>query len=74
MTREVGRNWLSVTADRIPDVVSGQVSVAVPLDAPPSLALSHNKIVWSVQVRVHVPGMPDDNSKFEVTVMPEVLR
>src|SRR5262249_55825984 len=71
-TREVWRYRLAVTADQVPDTVSGQVSIEVPLGAPPSLALHHNRIIWSVQVHVRVPGVPDDTSAFTVTVLPLV--
>jgi hypothetical protein len=72
VTKVVGRHGLSVTTDQIPDTVSGQVSVEIPLHAPPSLALSNNRIVWSVRVRVRAPGVPDDRSAFMVTVLPMV--
>jgi hypothetical protein len=68
ITKEICRHRLSVTVDHVPDTVSGQVFVEVPLAAAPSLALYHNRIVWSVQVHVRAPGVPDDNSAFTVTV------
>jgi hypothetical protein len=78
VTNQVCRRELAVTTDQIPDTVSGQVFIKVPLGAPPSLALSDNRIIWSVQVRVRVPGVPDDEGSFTVTVLlvvaPEALR
>jgi len=72
ITQEILRHRLSAQMDPVPGTVSGQVFIAVPLGAPPSLALHHNRIDWSVQVWVRVPGVPDDKRSFTVTVLPVV--
>jgi hypothetical protein len=36
----------------------------------PSLSLHDNEIVWSVKVRVQVPGTRDDTGTFVVTIRP----
>jgi len=33
---------------------------------PPSLSLHDNKVIWTVQVQVQVPGVPDDKGTFAV--------
>ena len=55
-----------MTADRIAGQVSGYLSVDVPVDRPPSLSLHDNKVIWTVQVQVQVPGVPDDKGTFAV--------
>lgn len=74
VTREVRRRELAVRDDQLPDSVSGQVTVAVPADVPPSMSLRHNGIAWSVEVRVEVPGVPVDTGTFAVVVLPQVSR
>jgi hypothetical protein len=68
--REVLRRELAVTTDQVPDRVSGQVMIAVPVDVPPSIKLRHNEIVWSVQVKVRATGVPDDIGTFVIQVLP----
>jgi hypothetical protein len=72
VTEEVYRHGLAVATDQLPDTVSGQVFIEVPLGAPPSMALRHNQLIWSVEVRVQVPGVPEDKSSFTMTVLPMV--
>ncbi|MBI3688259.1 MAG: hypothetical protein HY241_13160 [Actinobacteria bacterium] len=72
VTQEIYRRELAVTTDQVPDTVSGQVVIEVPVDAPPSLTLTHNRVIWSVQVRVQVPGVPDDTGRFALPVLPVV--
>jgi len=72
VTHEIHRHELATKNDQIPDRVSGQVTIKVPVDVPPTLALRHNRIVWSVQVRVRVPGVPDDTGTFGIEILPAV--
>jgi hypothetical protein len=72
VTKQVFRHRLSVTSDQIPDSVSGQVFIEVPLGVPPSLTLRHNQVIWSVEVRVRAPGVPEDKGSFTMTVLPVV--
>jgi hypothetical protein len=74
VTREIERRELAVRTDQAPDTVSGQVTVPVPVDVPPSMTLPHNGIAWSVEVRVEVPGVPVDTGTFTVVVLPMVAR
>lgn len=71
-TRVVGRRDLAVQVDPAPGTVAGQIAIAVPLDAPPSMRLPNNRIHWSVHVLVQVPGLPDDSATFDVQVQPMV--
>jgi hypothetical protein len=71
-TREVYRRDLAVQVDPAPGTVAGRIAIAVPLDVPPSMRLSHNRIKWSVKVLVQVPGLPDDSGTFAVWVQPVV--
>jgi hypothetical protein len=71
-TREIRRHQLEVAADDVPGKVSGRVMIKVPVDAPPSLELSHNRIMWSVTVGVRVVNLPDDSGRFKVKVLPVV--
>jgi hypothetical protein len=72
VTHEVHRRNLELIVDPTPGTVGGQMVIAVPLEFPPSMHLRHNKILWSVKVEVHVPGMPDDTSTFGVSVHPVI--
>jgi hypothetical protein len=72
VTREVYRRDLAVQVDPAPGTVAGQIEIAVPLDAPPSMRLSNNRIQWSVNVHVQVPGLPDDTGTFKLQVQPVV--
>jgi hypothetical protein len=72
VTREVHRRELAVTVDPAPGTVVGHVTIAVPLDVPPSMNLQHNRILWSVKVRVQAPGVPEDSGTFSVSVQPVV--
>lgn len=72
VTHQIHRRELAVTPDQVPDTVSGQVVIEVPVDAPPSLTLAHNRIIWSVRVQVQVQGVPDDTGTFQVPVLPVV--
>jgi len=73
-TEEILRRELAVRTDQVPGTVSGEVTVAVPVDVPPSMALHHNGIAWSVVVRVEVPGVPVDTGTFAIAVLPRVSR
>jgi hypothetical protein len=72
VSHEVYRRPLPVTAGQVAGQVSGHMSVEVPVDRPPSVKLYHNKVIWTVRVQVRVPGVPDDEGTFEVTVLPVV--
>jgi hypothetical protein len=72
VSEEIYRHALVVRNDHLPDSVSGQVEIEIPLDRPPTLALTHNRIIWSVQVRVQVMGVPDDTGTFTIEVLPVV--
>jgi hypothetical protein len=70
VTEEIYRRELAITNDYVPDTVSGQVTIRIPADVPPSIMLGHNRIVWTVQVTVRVAGVPDDTGTFAFTVLP----
>jgi hypothetical protein len=72
VSEEIYRHELVVRNDNLPDSVSGQVEIEIPVDRPPTLALTHNRIIWSVQVRVQVMGVPDDTGTFTIEVLPVV--
>ena len=72
VTEEACRHRLTVTTDQVPNSVSGQVFIEVPLGMPPSTAPGHNQVIWSVEVRVRAPGVPEDKSSFTMTVLPVV--
>ncbi|NJO81289.1 MAG: hypothetical protein HC828_00085 [Blastochloris sp.] len=46
--------------------------VHIPPDAPPSLSVRRNQIVWSVEVKAYVVNFPDTTSSFTLVVRPEV--
>jgi hypothetical protein len=70
VVEEIHRRELAITNDYLPDTVSGQVSIQVPADVPPTVMLGHNRIIWTVRVTVSVAGVPDDTGTFAVTVLP----
>lgn len=70
VTREICRSQLPMTADPAPGTVAGQIVVEVPTDAPPSLSLRNNRIIWTVLVHVRADGLPDDTGTFVVPVRP----
>jgi hypothetical protein len=70
VVEEIHRRELAITNDYLPDTVSGQVRIQIPVDVPPTVFLSHNRIVWTVRVTVSVAGVPDDTGTFPVTVLP----
>ncbi|MEM8535215.1 MAG: hypothetical protein AAGF95_30535 [Chloroflexota bacterium] len=47
--------------------------VHIPKDAPPSLSVRRNQIVWSVEVKAYVANFPDTTSSFTLVVRPEVV-
>ena len=54
-------------------VVEADIVVDIPLaDAPPSLDLAHNEVVWELLVDMRAPNAPDDLSTFAIDVAPEV--
>jgi hypothetical protein len=65
---------LRTVVDPTPGVVAGQIVVTMPLDAPPSLTLRRNVVVWRVRVTVRVAdgSVPDDTGTFVVPVVPAV--
>jgi hypothetical protein len=73
-SQPVLRRELAVRTGQAPGTVSAEVTVAVPVDVPPSMSLPHNEIAWSVVVRVEVPGVPVDTGTFAVVVLPQVAR
>jgi hypothetical protein len=71
-TRTIYHCALTVKPDDTARGVSARIDIDVPLDAPPSLSLNHNRIQWWVRVRVRCPSVFFDQSKFLVTVLPVV--
>lgn len=69
VTHEIYRQELPTTLDG-GRPVRGQVQVNVPVGVPPSMALRHNSVIWSVRIRVEAPGVPVDESSFVVRVVP----
>lgn len=54
-------------------VVEVDIVIDVPLaDAPPSLDLPHNEVVWELLVDMRAPRAPDDLSTFAIDVAPAV--
>lgn len=54
-------------------VVEVDIVIDVPLaDAPPSLDLPHNEVVWELLVDMRAPHAPDDLSTFAIDVAPAV--
>jgi hypothetical protein len=72
VTEDVYRCPLPLTPEGLPDTVSARIVIEVPVEAPPSMKLSHNRILWTVQVTVKAPGFPDDVGTFPVPVVPAV--
>jgi hypothetical protein len=72
VTEEVYRTELTVHHDPESNTAAGRIEIEVPVDVAPSLDLRHNKIIWSVRVRVQVPGVPEDTGKFPVTILPAI--
>ncbi|MEM7285789.1 MAG: hypothetical protein AAF480_05510 [Actinomycetota bacterium] len=54
-------------------VVEADIALEIPLaEAPPSLDLSHNEVVWELLVDMRAPNAPDDLSTFAIDVAPQV--
>lgn len=54
-------------------VVEADITLDIPLaDAPPSLDLPHNEVVWELLVDMRAPNAPDDLSTFAFDVAPRV--
>lgn len=54
-------------------VVEADIELDIPLaDAPPSLDLPHNEVVWELLVDMKAPNAPDDLSTFAIDVAPQV--
>lgn len=54
-------------------VVEVDIVIDIPLaDAPPSLDLPHNEVVWELLVDMRAPHAPDDLSTFAIDVAPAV--
>lgn len=54
-------------------VVEVDIVIDIPLaDAPPSLDLPHNEVVWELLVDMRAPRAPDDLSTFAIDVAPAV--
>lgn len=53
--------------------VEADLRVIVPVfEAPPSMDLASNDIIWRLDVRIEAPNGPDDTASFVVTVAPEI--
>ena len=52
------------------DMVSGSAQVSIPADSMHSFSVTHNKIVWVIQVKGDIARWPDLNEEFPLTVLP----
>lgn len=46
----------------------GSVQIKIPLDAMPSFASSHNRIIWTLKVQGEIPKWPDVNDEYPITI------
>lgn len=53
--------------------LEAELGIEIPLfEAPPSMNLPNNKVVWELIVSIEAPNAPDDVSSFPLVVAPEV--
>jgi hypothetical protein len=53
--------------------VEADLRLVIPVfDAPPSMDLASNDIIWRLHVHIEAPNGPDDTSEFVVMVAPEI--
>jgi hypothetical protein len=52
------------------EIPAANARLDIPADAVPSFKAEHNKIVWSLKVACEIPGWPDSDDEYEVTVRP----
>jgi uncharacterized protein DUF3592 len=52
------------------EIPAGSARFDLPAAALPSFQAAHNKIVWSLKVACEIPGWPDSDDEYEVTVIP----
>jgi hypothetical protein len=57
------------TADPV-EISGGQAKMSVPLETVPTLAGSHNRIVWCLKVKGVIRLYPDVDDEFEIAVAP----
>ncbi|MFL6194567.1 MAG: DUF3592 domain-containing protein [Thermoanaerobaculia bacterium] len=55
------------TADSY-QIPGGTATFTVPAGTAPSFKADHNKIIWSLKVKCEIPGWPDSEEEYEVTV------
>jgi hypothetical protein len=71
-TSVVLRRELAVTRDQTSTQAAGVLTIEIPLTGPPSLNLTLNRIVWWLEVYVRGPGVPEDTSRYAMTILPAV--
>jgi hypothetical protein len=71
--KEVNRIGLSITANQLPEAISGRVLIQVPPAVQPSVFLPSHRLIWTVEVVVRVAGLPDDKKSFTITVLPSIV-
>jgi hypothetical protein len=49
------------------------VEFDLPADAPPTFLAHSNRLIWTVHVKVDIPGWPDYNEKVEIIVPPDAF-
>jgi hypothetical protein len=53
--------------------VEADLGVVIPVfDAPPSMDLASNDIIWRLNVHIEAPNGPDDTAEFVIMVAPEI--
>lgn len=61
--------------DVVDQAIEVDLAIDIPLaEAPPSMSLRNNDVVWRLVVDIEAPDAPDDESTFPLIVAPEIAQ